>query len=385
MINVFQPSVGAAELAAVQEVFDGGWLGKGPRTAAFEAAFAEHLGVDREHVVSTNSCTEALFLTGDLLGLGPGDEVVLPSISFVGAANAVAARGARPVFCDVDPVTLNPTAEHVLAALTPATVAVIVLHYGGRPGDVADIARLCADRGVALVEDAACAVASSAGGRAAGTFGDFGTWSFDAMKLVVTGDGGMLYARDPERVREAASRLFLGLRQPSGLSQAVAAGGGTRERWWEFEVDGFGRRSITNDIAAAIGLVQLGRLPEFLQRRAEIAASYDDRLADLPLRLPPLLPAGQVTSHFFYWVGLPGGTRDLVANRLLERGVYTTFRYHPLHLVAAYRHAGGSLPGAEQAARETLCLPMHQGLDAEAVERVICEVQDAVLAERVPA
>ncbi|MPQ96918.1 aminotransferase class V-fold PLP-dependent enzyme [Modestobacter sp. I12A-02628] len=381
MINIFQPTLGAAELAAVGEVFNSNWLGRGRRTADFEKAFAGHIGVDPAQVVSTNSCTEALFLIMEMLELGPGDEVVLPSISFVGAANAIAARGARPVFCDVDPHTLNPTPDHVRAVLTPATAAVLVLHYGGRPGAIADIATLCREVGLPLIEDTACAVASAADGHAAGTFGDFAAWSFDAMKILVTGDGGMLYARDSDRVRDAASRLYLGMREASGLAQAMATDSAAPQRWWEFELDGFGRRSITNDIASAIGLVQLARLPEFLQRRSEIATCYDEQLAGLPVRLPPPLPEGHTTSHFFYWIGLPAGVRDVVANRLLRRGVYTTFRYHPLHTVAAYEHQAGPLAGAEQAAEETLCLPMHQGLDSEAVGRVVSEVREAVLAE----
>ena len=379
MINVFQPTLGEAELEAVGEVFASGWLGRGARTSEFEARFAQHIGVDPSNVVSTKSCTEALFVVADVLGIGPGDEVVLPSISFVGAANAVAARGARPVFCDVDPRTLNPTVDNVRAAMTSSTAAVLVLHYGGQPGDVAGIAALCDARGIPLIEDAACGVASAVDGRAAGTWGSFGAWSFDAMKILVTGDGGMLYVRDPDRAREASRRFYLGLTQGSGFAQAT--GSDTVGRWWEFDTDGVSRRSITNDIAAAIGLVQLGRLAGFVERRAEIARRYDERFADLPVRLPPALPAGHKSSHLFYWIALPEGVRDQVAARLLDRGVYTTFRYYPLHLVEAYRHQAGELPGATRASHETLCLPMHQGLDDAAVERVADEVRDAVFAE----
>lgn len=380
VINVFQPSLGEAELAAVADVFAASWPGSGPRSRDFEARFAEHLGAGPEQLLFINSCTAGLFLAMELLETGPGDEVVLPSVSFVGAANAVAATGARPVFCDVDPRGLNPTAEQVARVLTPRTKAVLVLHYGGHPGWIAEIAELCRERGVPLVEDAACAVASSAGGRACGTFGDIGIWSFDAMKVLVTGDGGMLYVRDPELAGRARSLAYHGLARSSGYTST-----GRTARWWEVELTGFGRRIIGNDLTAALGLVQLERLPGFVARRHEIAARYDALLADAEgVRLPPPLPAGHESSGYFYWVQLDPAIRDRVAATLLERGVYTTFRYPPLHRVPEYGADGPELPGTDEASESTLLLPLHQGLDDEQVRTVARELRAAVT-EHTPA
>ncbi len=376
LINVMQPCLGERELAAVREVFESNWIGRGKRTAEFETRFAEHIGVGREHMVSVNSCTEATFIAMELLGIGPGDEVVLPSISFVGVANAVAARGARPVFCDVDPHSLNPTAADVAAALTARTKAVVVLHYGGHPGDVVAIARLCRDRGVKLIEDAAIAVDSRVDGQACGTFGDIAVWSFDHGKIVVTVDGGMLYCRDPELAARAPKVAYLGMEQRSGYDQAMR----TNTRWWDFDVTSFSRRSTTNDVLSAIGLVQLSRLGEFVGRRAEVAARYDEGFAGLAgLRRPPRLPAGHRTSHYMYWVQLDPAIRDAVARDLYARGVYTTFRYPPLHQVPAYGSTV-ELPGTDAAAAGTLLLPMHQSLSDDDVRRVIDGVRDSVTA-----
>lgn len=373
MINVFQPSLGEAELAAVADVFASGWLGHGSRARRFEEAFAGHLGVEPDRTIFINSCTAGLFLAMELLGVGPGDQVVLPSISFVAAANAIAERGAEPVFCDVNPYRLNPDLEHVVAAVTPRTRAVIALHYGGYPGDIARIAAYCRERGIALVEDAACAVASRADGRACGTFGDVGIWSFDAMKVLVTGDGGMLYIRDPELARRARRMSYHGLEQASGFTNARVS-----SRWWELDVREFGRRIIGNDLTAAIGLVQLGRLPEFVARRREITWYYDQKLAQIPgLRLPPPLPAGHESSYYFYWVQLDARIRDQVAADLYRAGVYTTFRYPPLHKVPAYG-SRAVLPLAERAADETLCLPLHQSLDEVDLHRVVAELRKSV-------
>ncbi|WP_079127450.1 DegT/DnrJ/EryC1/StrS family aminotransferase [Streptomyces sp. TP-A0874] len=379
VINLFQPQVGAEELGAVAEVFESNWLGHGPRTKAFEAAFADHLGVEPEHVIFLNSGTAGLFLALEALELAEGDEVVLPSLSFVAAANAVVACGARPVFCDVDPRTLNPTVEDVERALTPRTRAVVVLHYGGHPGHIREIAELCERRGTALVEDAACSVDSAVDGRPVGSFGDLAMWSFDAMKVLVTGDGGMFYARDARRAERARRLAYHGLVQPSGFGYARVS-----SRWWELEVpEPGGRRLIGNDLTAAIGLVQLRRLPELVGRRREIVRRYDRELADVAgLRLPPALPAGHRSTHYFYWVQMDPAIRDEVAGELYARGIYTTFRYAPLHKVPAFGAQPPVLPRSEEAAERTLCLPLHPGLADTEVSAVADAVRKAVESRR---
>ncbi|WP_328617939.1 DegT/DnrJ/EryC1/StrS family aminotransferase [Amycolatopsis sp. NBC_00355] len=372
MINVMQPALGERELAAVREVFESNWIGRGARTQEFESSFARHIGVDAAHVTSTNSCTEATFIAMELLEVGPGDEVVLPTASFVGAGNAIASRGAKPVFCDVDEATLNPSVSHVEAVLTERTKAVLILHYGGYPGEVAQIAELCRSRGVHLIEDAAVAIASTVDGQACGTFGDMGVWSFDHGKIVVTVDGGMLCVRDPELAARAPKIAYLGMEQRSGYDQAMRA----QTRWWDFDVTSFSRRSTTNDVLAAVGNVQLSRLPEFIDRRREVAEAYDAGLSSVSgLRVPPPLPAGHTSSYYMYWLQFEGGIRDEVARDLYELGVYTTFRYPLLHQVPAYG-SDAVLPGAEAAADKTLLLPMHQSLSDADVDRVISAVQE---------
>ncbi len=374
LINVMQPCLGEQELAAVREVFESNWIGRGPRTAEFETRFAEHIGVGRDHVTSVNSCTEATFIAMELFGVGPGDEVVLPSVSFVGVANAIAARGARPVFCDVDAATLNPRLSDIEAVLTPRTKAVVVLHYGGYPGEIVAIAELCRERDIKLVEDAAIAIDSRVDGQACGTFGDVGVWSFDHGKIVVTVDGGMLYVRDPELAARAPKVAYLGMEQRSGYDQAMRA----QTRWWDFDVTSFSRRSTTNDVLTAIGNVQLSRLPEFIARRKEVAARYDAGFADLAgLRCPPPLPPGHETSYYLYWVQLDPAVRDSVARDLYARGVYTTFRYPLLHRIPAYGSTA-VLPGADAAAASTLLLPMHQALSDDDVSRVVAAVNECV-------
>lgn len=383
MINLFQPQVGAEELEAVAEVFQDRWLGHGPRTKAFEAAFADHLGVAPEHVVFINSGTSGLFLATELLDLEEGDEVVLPSLSFLAAANAIVTSGGRPVFCDVDPRTLNPTLEDVEAVLTDRTKAVVVLHYGGYPGDIVRIAERCRELGITLIEDSACSVASRVDGKAVGTFGDLAMWSFDAMKVLVTGDGGMIYVKDPEQAARVRRLAYHGLAQPSGFGYAKVSA-----RWWELDIPEPGRRVIGNDLTAAIGSVQLRRLPEMVARRQEIVALYDRELAGIDgLRTPPALPEGHESTHYFYWVQMDPEIRDQVAGDLLADEIYTTFRYAPLHKVPAYGTPDTQLPASDWVSDRTLCLPLHPGLsdaDVLAVAASLRKAVDARTAEKNP-
>ena len=366
MINLDQPSLGAEELEAVRRVFASNWLGKGKLTAQFEEEFANHLRVPREHLRSSNSCSEGLFLSLKLVGIGPGDEVVMPSISFVASANAAVERGAKPVFCDVDRRTLNATAEAIEAVLTPRTKAVMLIHYGGLPADMDPILELLRPRGIQIIEDSACSVASLYKGRACGTLGDIGVWSFDPAKILVTGDGGMVFCADLEMARRAELELNLG-RSKSGLANVAAS------RWWEFDVFCAGRRSNTNDICSAIGLEQIKKLSTVLDRRREIDRFYRRELADLEwLTPPPEVPPDCRSSHYFYWIQVAGeGRRDRLATYLRDKGIYTAFRYHPLHRVSFYGATDRSLPCTEQAAEETLLLPMHQSLSDADLQKII--------------
>jgi aminotransferase len=374
MINVFQPSLGDEEADAVREVFAGNWLGYGPRTKQFEAEFAVHLGVSPDQLIFINSATSGLFLATELLGLGPADDVVVPAICFVANGNSTRSTGARPVFCDVDPHTLNPTVEDVERALTPSTKAVMVLHYGGHPGDIAAIARLCRQRGVVLIEDTVGSISSHVDGKMCGTFGDIAIWSFDSRKIISTGDGGMIFVRDPE-LRARAHRLaYHGLVDRSAFITASKS----PHHWWGLDIQDVGRRLIGNDVTAAIGSVQLRKLPEFIGRRREVAARYDELLVGVEgIRIPPPLPRGHGSSYCFYWVQLDPAIRDRVAEDLLDRGIYTSFPYEPLHKVPIY---GGSreLPGTDAVSEATLLLPLHQAITNTEVATVATALANSV-------
>lgn len=336
----------------------------------FEEKYAEHIKSSKDLVLTTTCCSEGLFSSMHLLDIQPGDEVILPTISFIGAGNAVCAHGAKMALCDVDPHTLNARAEDIEKVITPKTKALLLLHYGGIPCEMDEIMELCKKHHIKVIEDANAGVCSFYKGKAVGTIGDMGMWSFDAMKILVCGDGAMLHFNTPELRQKADRWLYFGLEAKSGYSNTVA------QKWWEFDISCFGHRAIMNNITAAIALEQLKKLPAYMKRRAEIHQYYNEHLKPFSwIELPPVLPDYVETSYYFYHIQIKNGKRDEFARFLRENGIYTTYRYYPLHRVPGYG-VTGDFPNADYAADHTLNIPIHQSLTDDDLELIIEKVRE---------
>lgn len=372
MINVMQPTLGKEELDRIAEVFESGWIGKGQLVNEFESVYAEHLGSTKDRVLSTNCCSEGLFSSMYLLDIKPGDEVIVPTISFVGAGNAVCAAGAKLVLCDVDPRTLNVRAQDIEKVITSKTRALLLLHFGGIPCEMDEIMALCKKHNIKVIEDCAAGVCSSYKGKALGTFGDIGMWSFDAMKILVCGDGAILHFNDPELREKAEKYLYFGLESKSGYENAVA------QKWWEFDISCFGHRAIMNNVTAAMALEQFKKLPMFMEKRKAVHDFYNQELKDIDwIVLPDPMPQGWKTSYYFYHIQVTNGKRDQLAKYLRDAGIYTTYRYFPLHRVAGYGIIG-EFPGADYATDNTLCLPIHQSLSDDELKLIVNKIKEFV-------
>lgn len=366
-IDLFRPQLGEEELEAVKDVFASCWIGLGPTTSLFESEFAKFIGVP--YAIATNSCTSALDLAMRLLGVGPGDEVIVPTITFVSTAHAVAYNGARPVFCDVDPDTMLLDTENAMGRVTTRTKAIVIVHYGGRMADVVSLReRLDAGgcEGVAIIEDCAHACGSQLDGRMAGSVGDIGCFSFQAVKNLVTGDGGMLTISNKDFADRAKRLRWLGINKGTWDRSEV-----DRSYWWEYNVDEIGLKCHMNDIQAAIGRVQLRKLPEGNNRRAEIARHYESRLSFLSNNSRLRIPPGDSNLSFSSWHLYPIqiSNRDDLAELMDSRKISTGVHYKPIHLYGCYGYQP-PLPNAEMVWKLLLSLPMHLGLSDDDIDMV---------------
>lgn len=363
MINVFGSLMGPEELAEIRTSLEAQWIGIGPKTAAFEKSFAERLGLPG--LVLLDSGSNSLHMAVKLLDLPPGSEIIVPSFTWIACAHAVVLCGHKPVFCDVDLDTHNVTAKSVEAARTKNTRAVMVVHYAGLPVRIDEIAAL----GLPVIEDAAHAVDSRLKGQACGALGDVGIYSFDAIKNLAMGEGGGLTAKEPARVERARRLRYCGIGK-SGFEASAS-----KERWWEYTVTDFFPKMLPSDIAASIGLAQLRKLDKMQGKRKGIWEAYQAEFKSLPwLTRPQEAPADAKHSYFTYCVRVAGGRRDAFAKYLYENGIYTTLRYHPLHLNKIYGSTA-KLAVSERLNAEALSLPLHPGLSPDDVAKIVGAVR----------
>ena len=351
-VDAVRVVMGPEETAAVNRVLACGGLAQGPEVAGFEDEFAKL--VDARPCVAVNSGTSALHLGLLASGIGPGDEVVVPSFTFAATANAVVMTGARPVFADIDPDTYCLDPASVRAAIGPRTAAVVPVHLYGQPADMTELSALAAGQGLLVLEDAAQAHAAAHDGVPAGALGDVAAFSFYATKNMTTGEGGMVVCAD-----EAVARRVRLLRN-QGM-----------ERRYANEIAGLNNRMT--DVAAAIGRVQLTRLADWNQRRRDIAARYDAGLVGV---VTPVTRAENV--HVFHQYTVRVAVRDEVLGQVVAAGVAAAVYYPtPTHRLPAYGTAD-ELPETERAAREVMSLPVHPRLTDADVDRVIEVVNEAV-------
>jgi dTDP-4-amino-4,6-dideoxygalactose transaminase len=373
-----RPDIGEEEIAAVVDTLRSGWLTVGPKTHEFERAFAEAIGA--RQAIAVNSCTAALHLALDALELSRDAEVITPTLTFTSTASTILHAGARPVLADVTSDTLNLDPSDVERRITPRTRAIVAVHFAGHPAAMDELARLAHRYNLRLIEDAAHALPASHRGRKIGTIGDVTAFSFYATKNLTTGEGGMLTTADAALAERMRMRSLHGMSRDSWRRY----NGGP----WRYDISYPGFKYNMTDVAAAIGLVQLRRLPALHRRRQQIAALYTVLLSDVPeLRLPVTLPSVDHAWHLYVIRLRPERvrvTRDALIERLKAEGIGTSVHFIPLHLHSYYRTALGvspeDFPVASEAAETMLSLPLHSRMSDDDVHTVAATVRKIVQA-----
>lgn len=369
-IPYFLPTIGEAEIQSVVETLRSGWLTTGPKTKQFEQLFAEKVGV--KHAIAVNSCTAALHLALEAIGVGRDDEVLVPTMTFASTAEVVVHLGAKPVLVDVLPDTLAMDPELIEAKITPRTKAIMPVHYAGQPADMDPILDLAKRRGLKVIDDAAHAIPAAYKGRPVGILGDVTAFSFYANKTITTGEGGMITTKDDA----LADRMRI-----------MSLHGISRDAWkrfsaegsWFYEITAAGYKDNMTDVASSLGIHQLAQSEEFWKARSERAAWYTELLADIPeVATPPLLPNVQHAWHLYVIQVQPERlsiTRNQFIEKLNAAGVGTSVHYTPLHLHPYYRDVWGyrpeDLPVARDAYQKIISLPLYPRLTRSDLEKVV--------------
>ncbi|MDX9842495.1 MAG: DegT/DnrJ/EryC1/StrS family aminotransferase [Aquabacterium sp.] len=374
------PEIGEEEIAEVVDTLRSGWVTTGPKARQFEQAFVDYLGDASLQAIAVNSATAGLHLALEALGIGPGDEVITTTHTFTATAEVVRYLGADVKLVDIDPATINIDPAAIEAAITPRTKALMPVHYAGLSVDMDAIHAIAQKHGLKVVEDAAHALPTTWKGQRIGTLqSDAVVFSFYANKTMTTGEGGMLVTRDAALAARAKVMRLHGINRDA-FDRFTA-----KVPSWYYEIVAPGFKYNLTDIAAAMGLHQLKRLPGFQTRREQIAARYDAALADLPLILPPRpVHAGDLHSWHLYVVRLSDEAqinRDQLIDSLFADGIGVSVHYIPLHLHPYWKERYAlkpeQFPHSQKAYERMVTLPLYTRMTDEDVERVITAVRKA--------
>jgi dTDP-4-amino-4,6-dideoxygalactose transaminase len=370
MITVFGSLVGKEEIDNVTECMSSQWMGFGKKVDLFEEKYKNKFGLKNFAMVDSGS--NALFMAVKLLDLPPNSEIILPSFTWVSCAQAIMLAGHKPIFCDVDIVTMNVRREDIEKVLSPNTAAIMVVHYAGLAVDLDPIL----DLGLPVIEDAAHAISSTYKGKPCGAIGDVGIYSYDAVKNMTVGEGGGIASIDPLKIERAKVMRYCGIGK-SGFDTAISNASG-KSRWWEYNIQEPFIKMLPTNLAASIGIAQLDKIDELQSRRKHIWDKYQDELSGMDnLILPQESKPGDIHSYFTYCIRVK--KRDELAHYLLKENIYTTLRYHPLHLNPLYKQTNIRLENCEQLNEDALSIPIHPRLTNEDQDKIISKIKQFYL------
>jgi perosamine synthetase len=370
-IPFFIPWITEEDKKAVLEVLASRWLTGGPKAKEFEKLFASYTSA--KYSISVNSCTAALHLAMRALNIGPGDEVIVPVLTFAATANAALFVGAKPVFADVDEKTFNISPKQIEQKITKKTKAVIVVHYGGQPCDMKEIMEIAEDHNIEVVEDCAHALGALYKGKNVGTFGAVGCFSFYPTKIITTIEGGMATTQD----KEIANKMLI--LKEHGMTKAAFAR--ENKASWYYDVVDLGYNYRMNEVQAALGIAQLKRMDDINEKRIDAAKYYTKRLSEIEGIVTPYEAEDRTHLYHLYVIRVLkekfGIDRNDLFNTLSASGIGTSVHYTPLHMLTFYKNLGygkQSFPVAERVSKEILSLPLFPTISKSQIDFVAKEI-----------
>lgn len=364
MIQVSKPSIGKEELEEINKVFKTGWLGLGSTVYQFEQELKKFLNA--RNVIAVNTCTSALHIALVSSNIKSGDEVIVPSLTFVASIQAILACGATPVFCDINAETLNMDIDDVMKRISPKTKAIMPVHYGGMVCEMDKITEVCSKYGFLCIEDAAHAFGSKYKGKLIGGFGDITCFSFDPIKTITCGEGGAVVTSNDELADKIIKKRILGIDKDTWKRYQ-------KERSWFYEVVTDGFRYHMSNINAAIGIAQLKKYNLFAERRKNISKKYDNAFRPID-SIEIIRKDYEEVVPFIYTIKVRNGKRDPLMCYLNEQGIGTGINYIPNHIQPLFRKENNDLKVTDRIFKEIITLPLYTDMSDNEQGKVITEV-----------
>jgi perosamine synthetase len=373
-IRLFKPSLGNDELEAVKDAFERSWVGLGPNVNKFEEEWEKFIGC--KEAIGLNSATAALHLALRVFKFPEGKKVLVPSLTFSATASAILYNRLVPVFVDSDPVTLGIDLDDLDRKYDGDCVAVMPVHYAGHPVQMDKLVLWARERNLKIIEDCAHTSGSIYKGKALGTWGDVSCFSFEEKKLITTGDGGMICSNDADLLKDVRAMRWVGIDKDNWKTAQAYTNANKDAMHWFYELNILGYKYNMNDLAAAIGLVQLKKLPQMNKRRSEIIRMYMDGLAGDNFVMP-LLPY-EPENYVYQMFGIRSDRRDELMIYLKSNGIATGCHYTPLSIQPLFKEWGNSCPYIENEANKFITLPLHADLTNEEVEYVVEKIREFI-------
>lgn len=371
-IPITKPYIGEEEKQLISQVIDSGWVSQGPKVAEFEAKFAEYVGA--KYAIATTSCTTALHAALSVSGVGSGDEVIVPSLSFIATANSVIHSGATPAFVDIDPETCNIDVKKIEDTITERTKVIMPVHQMGLPAELDSIREIADRYGLTIIEDAACAIGSAYKGKRIGSYGNTACFSLHARKIITTGEGGMVTTNSEELASKLKRFRHHGM-SVSDVERHIA------DRIIIETYPEIGYNYRMTDIQAAMGIAQLRKLPFILKKRIEIAIRYNQALKEIDCIRVPSFPEYLEHNYQSYWIEIRNSapvSRDIFMEKMFQRGIATRRGIMAIHVERPYSGYRASLPETERITKDTVLLPIYPSMTEKEQEYVLTCIREVM-------